>query len=215
MGSPDWHAGTVAEVLVSTNAAHTTTQVTTLSTQRMLNTLAASRQPLGHWLASAWVTPARTQQAASDIFHRSQIQCYNCQGWGHMRHECPSARNVHQAKSLNSGRKRNSNPPCSQQQSESTSSQPDLVKIAPGPWYHNCNAAVHVIGRANEAEILIDNNPVTALIDTRAQASTMTQDFCLCYGYDILSMTQMLRLEGTGEFRIPYLGYVEACIWIP
>ena len=54
-----------------------------------------------------------------------------------------------------------------------------------------------------------------ALIDTRTKVSTISQDLCPSHVYDILSMTQMLKLEQTGGFSKPYLGYVEACIRIP
>ena len=54
-----------------------------------------------------------------------------------------------------------------------------------------------------------------ALIDTGAQVSTITWDFCEQHGYGIHTMKQMLHLEGTGGFWIPYLGHIEALIRIP
>ena len=47
------------------------------------------------------------------------------------------------------------------------------------------------------------------------QVSTITQEFCEQYGYDIHPMKQMLCLEGMGRFSIPYLGYIEATVMIP
>ena len=87
-------------------------------------------------------------------------------------------------------------------------------KIAPGWIYKSPDVALCLIGGANEAEILIDDIPVTALVDTVAQVSTIFQDFCLSQGYDILTMTQMLWLEDR-ELSMPYSGHVEASIKYP
>ena len=54
-----------------------------------------------------------------------------------------------------------------------------------------------------------------ALNDTRAQVSTIIWDFCDKHRYDIHPMKQILNLEGTGGFSIPYLGYIEASVKIP
>ena len=54
-----------------------------------------------------------------------------------------------------------------------------------------------------------------ALINMGAQASTITRDFCEQHRYDIYPTKQMVCLEGTGGFSIPYLGYIEATIMIP
>ena len=52
------------------------------------------------------------------------------------------------------------------------------------------------------------------LIDTGAQISTITRDFCEQHGYDIHPKKQMLHLIGMGGLSIPYLGYIEAIIRI-
>ena len=112
-----------------------------------------------------------------------------------MRHGCASAKNVHPAQSLNSGR--GSSPsPLPEANNNQNLPHPDQTQWR---WLQN---PVHLIGSTNEAEILIDDIPVTALIDTRAQVSTISQDICLSHGYDMLLVTQMLRLEGTWGFRI-------------
>ena len=72
-----------------------------------------------------------------------------------------------------------------------------------------------LIGGFNEADIFISDIWVMALIDTGAQVSTVTRDFCEQHGYNIYPMKQMLHSEGTGEFSIPYLGYIEATVRIP
>ena len=70
-------------------------------------------------------------------------------------------------------------------------------------------------GRVHETNIFIDNIQVTALINTGAQVSTITQDFCEQHGYNIHPLKEMFCLEGIGGFSIPYLGYIEAIVRIP
>ena len=50
---------------------------------------------------------------------------------------------------------------------------------------------------------------------TGTQVSTVIQDFCEQHGYDIYPMKQMLHLEGTGGFYIPYLWHTEATLRTP
>ena len=52
------------------------------------------------------------------------------------------------------------------------------------------------------------------LLDTGAQVSTISRDFCEQHRYDIYPMNQMVYLEGMGGFSIPYLGYIEATVSI-
>ena len=54
-----------------------------------------------------------------------------------------------------------------------------------------------LIRRVNEAGIFAGNIQATALMDTGAQVSTMTQDICEEHGYEINPVKQMLWLEGT------------------
>ena len=53
-----------------------------------------------------------------------------------------------------------------------------------------------------------------ALIDTRAQVSTLTWDFSEEHRYKIHPVKQMIHLERTGGFTIPYMGYIEATVKI-
>ena len=84
------------KLLVGAKPAHTT--------PRQPNTSTAGGKPWGCQPASPRGTPARTQQTTNGAIDRSQMPCYNCQSWGHMWHECRSARNICLAQSLNSGR---------------------------------------------------------------------------------------------------------------
>ena len=54
-----------------------------------------------------------------------------------------------------------------------------------------------------------------ALMNTGAQVSTITWDFCDKHSYGIHPMKQILCLEGTGGVSILYLGYIEATVTIP
>ena len=67
-----------------------------------------------------------------------------------------------------------------------------------GPQYWKPDATVDLIGRVSEAEFFVGEIWVTAVIDTRAQVSTITQDFCEEHRYEIHPIKQMLCLEGTG-----------------
>ena len=81
--------------------------------------------------------------------------------------------------------------------------------------YHSLDAAVELLGRGSETDIFIGDIQVNALIDTRAQVSTITQDFCEEHRYKIHPVKQILCLGGTGQFTIPYLEYIEATVRIP
>ena len=97
----------------------------------------------------------------------------------------------------------------------SASANPQPVKVITSPQYHNPYAAIELLGRVNEADIFVGDIWVTGLIDTKAQVSTITWDFCEGHGYNIHPVKQMLHLEGTWGFTIPYLGYVESTVRFP
>ena len=92
---------------------------------------------------------------------------------------------------------------------------PTANKSVTGPQYHNLDTVVELIWRINEADIVVGDIQVMALIATGALVSTISQDFCEEHGYEIYLLKQMLHLEGTAEFTIPYLGYIEATVKIP
>ena len=56
----------------------------------------------------------------------------------------------------------------------SVGATPKPIKVLTSPHYHNPDAAIELIGRVNEADIFVGDIWVTALIDTRAQFSTIT-----------------------------------------
>ena len=55
-----------------------------------------------------------------------------------------------------------------------------------------------LVGRANEERIFINEQPVTALLDTGSQVMHVSHEFCLANGIQIHLMTQLVNIEGTG-----------------
>ena len=88
---------------------------------------------------------------------------------------------------------------------------PQLIKVVSGPQYNNPDATVEFIGRVNEADVFVGNIWVMAHIDTGAQVSTITQDFCEEHMYNKTNAA----FRGNRGFAIPYLGYMEATVRIP
>ena len=58
-----------------------------------------------------------------------------------------------------------------------------------------------LVGRANEERILINGQPVTALLDTWSQVTHVSHDFCLANWIQIHLITQLMNIEGTGGYH--------------
>ena len=132
-----------------------------------------------------------------------------------MWHEYSSGQN---ARPLNSRRREQQNlPQCSNRMQNLCQCQHQALanKSCYSPQYHSSDAIVELIGRVNEDAICVGDIQVTAVINTGAQVSTITLDFCDKHGDDIHPVKQMSHLEGTGGFSILYLGYIEATVRIP
>ena len=71
-----------------------------------------------------------------------------------------------------------------------------------------------LVGRANEDKIFINEQPVTALLDTGSQVTHVSQDFCLANGIKINPINQLVSIEGVGD-TIEYVGYIEAKLSLP
>ena len=54
-----------------------------------------------------------------------------------------------------------------------------------------------------------------ALIDSGAQVSSVSSQFCEELALEIQPLDQLLELEGTGGATIPYLGFVEVNLQVP
>ena len=63
--------------------------------------------------------------------------------------------------------------------------------------------------------VLIDDVECLALIDSRAQISTITIEFVKQLGLKIHQLDRILKFETTGEGDIPYIGYVATNLKIP
>ena len=64
--------------------------------------------------------------------------------------------------------------------------------------YHNPDPIVCLVGKVNEARILIDDVECLALIDSGAQISTITIEFVKQLGLQIHQLDRILKFEITG-----------------
>ena len=75
--------------------------------------------------------------------------------------------------------------------------------------YYNSDPLVRLIGDANESILQVDKFKITALIDSGAQISTITESFVKLLKVNTKSLKRLLKIEGTGGGQVPYKGYVE------
>ena len=75
--------------------------------------------------------------------------------------------------------------------------------------YHNPDTLFRLIGEPNELEVFVDREKVTALIDFRAQISSIAISFPRTLKLEIKNLKTVLDLEATGGLQVPYLGYIE------
>ena len=86
-------------------------------------------------------------------------------------------------------------------------------QVAPIPFL-NLDPITCLIGCSNEAPIIIDRQEVTALIDSGAQVSSISAQFCEELTLQIQPLGQLLELEGMGGAAIPYFRFVEVNLQI-
>ena len=55
----------------------------------------------------------------------------------------------------------------------------------------------------------MDGQQTTALVDTGATVSTISDAYCKQKGIEIRPLDQLVRISGTGGFPVPYVGYAE------
>ena len=55
-----------------------------------------------------------------------------------------------------------------------------------------------LVGRANEEQIVINEHPVTALLDTGSQITHVSEAFCQTKGIQINPLNHLVEIEGTG-----------------
>ena len=155
----------------------------------------------------------------------SSLQCYRCQGWGHMARECatPAAQlnreggpkgmqsNPLQQSAVNT--KHSLCDPKPKPTQEKAVKQKGWKGITPIPFF-NPDPVANLVGCANEVSVVIDGREVTALVDSGAQVSNISVQLCEELDLKIQPLGQLLELEGTGGAAIPYLRFVEVNLQI-
>ena len=91
----------------------------------------------------------------------------------------------------------------------------DRDKVALKELYHNQDPIFRLIGRANETDVIIEDQKVKGLIDTGAQISSISDTFTSKLGLRIKQLNTLLDLEPTGGGQVPYHGYVELRMRVP
>ena len=71
-------------------------------------------------------------------------------------------------------------------------------EVALKELYHNPDPLVRLIGEANEAEIIKENEKVKGLIDSGAQVSSISDTFTFKLGLKVKQLDTLLDLEPTG-----------------
>ena len=166
------------------------------------------------------------QGNAQNAKDSSTLQCFRCQGWGHMARECATP-----AKPLNKdggGLRECIQTPCQPQSISSQHSLPDpkpklthmkaarrkgQQQVTPIPFL-NPDPIAHLVGHSNEAPVIIDGQEVTALINLGAEVLSISVQFCEELTLQIKPLGQLLEQEGIGGAAIPYLGFVEVNLQI-
>ena len=81
--------------------------------------------------------------------------------------------------------------------------------------YHNPDPLLRLIGPANEATVIIEGQEFKALIDSRAQLSTISESLVTALKLPVHKLNTLIEAEVSGGGIIPYIGYVEARLQIP
>ena len=87
-------------------------------------------------------------------------------------------------------------------------------EVAPVPFL-NPDPIAHLVRCSNEAPGIVDGQRMTALVDSGAQVSSISSQFCEDLALQTQPLGQLLALEGTGGSAIPYLGLNEVNLQIP
>ena len=81
--------------------------------------------------------------------------------------------------------------------------------------YLNPDPLVRLIGKVNETQVKIENQKLTALIDSGAQILQLMKLLVEALGLKMKTLNEILPLDGAGGIDVPYLGYVEARLSFP
>ena len=91
----------------------------------------------------------------------------------------------------------------------------DSTLLKQSDLYLNPDPLLRLIGQANETQVKIENQKFTALIDSGAQISQLTESLVKALGLEMKHLKELLPLDGAGGIDVPYLGYVEARLAFP
>ena len=91
----------------------------------------------------------------------------------------------------------------------------DSTLLKQSDLYLNPDPLSRLIGQANETQVKIENQNFTALIDSGAQISQLTESLVKALGLEMKHLKELLPLDGAGGVDVPYLGYVEARLAFP
>ena len=81
--------------------------------------------------------------------------------------------------------------------------------------YHNPDPLCRLIGPKNEVEVVVNDEWVTALVDSGEQFSVVSMAFVKRHNLPIWQLQQLLDFEGFGGVDIPYIGYTQIQLQIP
>ena len=81
--------------------------------------------------------------------------------------------------------------------------------------YHNLDPLLRLIGKANEANIIVEGQQFLAFIDSGAQLSTKLESLVQALKLPVQKLNTLIEDEASGGGIIPYVGYVEARLAIP
>ena len=87
--------------------------------------------------------------------------------------------------------------------------------VSKGPQYHNPDPIARLIGPTNEAEVILEGICIPALVDTGANMMCINQWLANALKLPVKPLQTFLDIEGTGEGKVPYYGYVEGRLEIP
>ena len=91
----------------------------------------------------------------------------------------------------------------------------DSTLLKQSDLYLNPDPLMRLIGQANETQVKIEGQNFTALIDSGAQISQLTESLVKALDLKMKHLNELLPLDGAGGIDVPYLGYVEARLAFP
>ena len=81
--------------------------------------------------------------------------------------------------------------------------------------YHNPDIWARLIGKSNVAQVYVEGSTVTALLDTGAQISFISEKYAKRKGYTIHPIKKLVDFRGANGLGIDYKGYVEINLQVP